>query len=978
MITSTLSNTSSTTNNDNNNENTVVIIDDPSSSKPTTEENKPNNSPMSDVESDISNVTPTSTTNTMIVSSVQQQRLHVIALFASPLVYYMNDGTLVSMQQLDIHNERMAIYNGLHHHQNKLLTIPSSSNLMTKSGNTTKSSSIITTPLLECGILSLTNLRRVLTYGGDIIHLSCHGGVDWIALEGITGETVFLGENDLRAEIFAASGKMNINHDNNNTDIDYTNETLFRNCLCNEQGIPRIKLIVLAACQSHWAASIFSEAGIPHILCVEPTAEVLDDACLTFMSEFYMTLGTSPLTTSVRTAYNVGIQAMRTFLTRSVSNNPDTNTNLGASSLSIPNSNTLIRSTSNPTSVNSSIDITSTSSIPLTKVPPIFLLYPPVRMATEINITNSVVETNDTTLATTNDDPHNEPLLGLINKIQTTNDSSIMQHTYNFWQNDDTSNTNSILYAGTVDDYGPSWARLYQGNQYSNSHLPALPEHFYGRNRAIHNILLDLLGNRKARIITLVGPQGIGKSAVSIGLSQWLALHRSLPDGLVYIDCHRITTLSGFISVLTNALLNNTIDVKPTHTNTNEIPNSLQILARDTQDLLYTSTSSNSYDHNIDTRIKLALSTIIHHLHAKRMLLIFDGIDGIDYNIHNHNNYSYTNNNNSSYYQDMYNFRDIYNTNYNANTTPTNTNNFSSFTFTDMYNASLMNYTNNTNNTINNINTDISTGSPTTSTSSTYNVPKLANEITDWTGIMDLSTPTTIPITNNSMDNNSNNLMDININNPVNNTNATIDAVTNELDNNTSLPTSTSMVTIPSVSSVSSNISLNTGIPSPTASLIGPTNASPTNISVSTSSSLSSSIPSIPLLPSVLQSILTILLTNTLSCQLFLTRRTPLGNSLRTNVEIIHHLQPLAPEDAAYLLTRLSSSSSSSTISNNSNTNNNVYSSITSSLIMNNSIENETNENTLTLERKALAIARAVGGIPARLLETVHVLRQIG
>lgn len=65
-------------------------------------------------------------------------------------------------------------------------------------------------------------------------------------------------------------------------------EFIFEKQLSNlVRNVWEMELVFLAACNSEFAAQIFLKKGAKHVICIESTKEVLDDAVLTFANNFY-------------------------------------------------------------------------------------------------------------------------------------------------------------------------------------------------------------------------------------------------------------------------------------------------------------------------------------------------------------------------------------------------------------------------------------------------------------------------------------------------------------------------------------------------------------------------------------------------------------------------------------------------------------------------------------------------------------------
>lgn len=68
--------------------------------------------------------------------------------------------------------------------------------------------------------------------------------------------------------------------------------------------------------------------------------------------------------------------------------------------------------------------------------------------------------------------------------------------------------------------------------------LPAAPEAFLGRNVETYRVVSAILDRR---LVSVVGPPGIGKSAVSLAALDYLAQRHYFSDGVLYIDISRAT-----------------------------------------------------------------------------------------------------------------------------------------------------------------------------------------------------------------------------------------------------------------------------------------------------------------------------------------------------------------------------------------------------------------------------------------------------
>ena len=79
--------------------------------------------------------------------------------------------------------------------------------------------------------------------------------------------------------------------------------------------------------------------------------------------------------------------------------------------------------------------------------------------------------------------------------------------------------------------------------------LPAKPECYLGRNVETYRVVTGVLDRR---LVTVTGPQGVGKSSVAIAAINYLAERHYFSDGVVYVDCSGVASL-GALSELVAA-----------------------------------------------------------------------------------------------------------------------------------------------------------------------------------------------------------------------------------------------------------------------------------------------------------------------------------------------------------------------------------------------------------------------------------------
>src|SRR3954447_18999362 len=81
--------------------------------------------------------------------------------------------------------------------------------------------------------------------------------------------------------------------------------------------------------------------------------------------------------------------------------------------------------------------------------------------------------------------------------------------------------------------------------------LPLPPTELLGRDEAVHHLCQRLLGHQ-GRLLTLVGPPGVGKTRLAQAVGT--ILQRSYQDGAVYIPLAAVSDPALVASILVNAL----------------------------------------------------------------------------------------------------------------------------------------------------------------------------------------------------------------------------------------------------------------------------------------------------------------------------------------------------------------------------------------------------------------------------------------
>lgn len=112
---------------------------------------------------------------------------------------------------------------------------------------------------IEHEIATTDRLSAFFAQGGRrLLHLSCHGHPDWLALENGFGDMQPLFVDDLRRFI--------------------------------EAGGTSLDFVFISACHSLPSGSAFLKAGVPHVVCARQDAKFRDEACAEFSRSFYRAL----------------------------------------------------------------------------------------------------------------------------------------------------------------------------------------------------------------------------------------------------------------------------------------------------------------------------------------------------------------------------------------------------------------------------------------------------------------------------------------------------------------------------------------------------------------------------------------------------------------------------------------------------------------------------------------------------------------
>lgn len=133
---------------------------------------------------------------------------------------------------------------------------------------------------IEREIATTDRLSAFFAQGGRrLLHLSCHGHPEWLALENGFGEMQPLFVQDLRNFVQA--------------------------------GGTSLDLVFVSACHSLSAGQAFLEAGVKHVVCAKQNTLFRDEACAEFARSFYRALACGK---TLKGAFNMAKQAVRYVL----------------------------------------------------------------------------------------------------------------------------------------------------------------------------------------------------------------------------------------------------------------------------------------------------------------------------------------------------------------------------------------------------------------------------------------------------------------------------------------------------------------------------------------------------------------------------------------------------------------------------------------------------------------------------------------
>ncbi len=110
-----------------------------------------------------------------------------------------------------------------------------------------------------------------------------------------------------------------------------------------------------------------------------------------------------------------------------------------------------------------------------------------------------------------------------------------------------------ILQSGTPEDVAAALGRSIRSpNAHTLRHnLPAAPTPFIGRERELHEVL-ERLRDPSCRVLTLVGPGGIGKTRLAMRVGEEMV--GSYPDGVFFVPLDSVASAELLVSAIANVI----------------------------------------------------------------------------------------------------------------------------------------------------------------------------------------------------------------------------------------------------------------------------------------------------------------------------------------------------------------------------------------------------------------------------------------
>jgi hypothetical protein len=151
--------------------------------------------------------------------------------------------------------------------------------------------------------------------------------------------------------------------------------------------------------------------------------------------------------------------------------------------------------------------------------------------------------------------------------------------------------------------------------------LPALPEGFVYRQLYVYEAIAMLLA-RSRRIVTLTGPEGIGKSTIAKACAHYLADRKAFRDGILYVRAEKCRSVDQIGEELICALEERTFRVN------NRLSRPTKMPRRDSRKIVDEATGTvRNADGSGSDKPPTFLSYLVHHLRSTQCLIVLDDLN---------------------------------------------------------------------------------------------------------------------------------------------------------------------------------------------------------------------------------------------------------------------------------------------------------------------------------------------------------------
>ncbi len=203
---------------------------------------------------DESSTGPLSTLSEITFPKIGRERRNMITvLFSAPLVWKDDRNNYYPIEMLDFELEKSLLWQCF---------TEASRNIVLSYDNATTD-----------------RLQAARTKGCGCLHYSGHGHPTHLTFEDGTGGIHWLEVDQLKHLILAGS----------------------------ESGRPPFNFVFVSACHSFLAGQTFVDAGVPHVVCCQQEAQLMDNAALSFTRAFYLALAFGR---TVKESFDIGKQAV--------------------------------------------------------------------------------------------------------------------------------------------------------------------------------------------------------------------------------------------------------------------------------------------------------------------------------------------------------------------------------------------------------------------------------------------------------------------------------------------------------------------------------------------------------------------------------------------------------------------------------------------------------------------------------------------